>query len=86
MIPLVLGIQLLSIFAGILLIRRLNQMATRADLNTALDGVTALLGSLSAAIAALIAKVGAGADFQAELDKVTAINAAIQAAIAQASA
>lgn len=85
MIPLILGVQLLLVFAVILLIRRLNQMASRTELNTALDSVISGFTALTTAIAALKAAIAAGGDFQPELDKVTAISAALAAAIAQAS-
>lgn len=60
-------------------------MATRQDLNTALDAIVPAFGALTTAIAALKAAIAAGGDFQPELDKVTAISAALQAAITQAS-
>lgn len=61
-------------------------MATRADLNTAIDGLGTLVSTLGTAIAALIAKINAGGDFQSELDKVNALTAGIQALITQATA
>jgi hypothetical protein len=61
-----------------------HTMATRAELNTGLDGVVAAFGPLTDAINTLKAAIASGADFQPELDKVTAIGAAIQAAISNA--
>ncbi len=72
-------------------LRRMEEkMATREELNTAITGVLASVGTLAteqaAAFQRLLDKITAGQDYQAELDQITALNTQIQALTAASQA